>query len=271
MARLKIVVMGYLVRGPFGGLSWHYLHYVTGLAAMGHDVWYIEDSDDYPGCWDWKISQYGTDPSSGLGFASRALTRVGLSDRWSYFDAHKGEWLGPKRRAALDFLRNADVILNVSGINPIREWTGEASLRVLIDTDPVFAQIKNIRNNVAGTAHEQHTHFLSFGQNIGSSDCTIPDDGRPWTSTNQPVDLKLWPRFQPLRSGRYTTVMQWDSYAGLSHQGVHFGTKSESMQTFSELVSRVPEVSLQLAVGGAGTAPSENSKGVAGQSLMQAG
>lgn len=38
---LRIVVAGYLVRGPYGGLAWHNLHYLTGLRALGHDVWFF--------------------------------------------------------------------------------------------------------------------------------------------------------------------------------------------------------------------------------------
>lgn len=47
--RLRIIVLGYLIRLPQGGLAWHYLNYVHGLAELGHDVYYIEDSYDRPG------------------------------------------------------------------------------------------------------------------------------------------------------------------------------------------------------------------------------
>ena len=43
---LRIVVLGYLVRGPLGGMAWSDLHYVLGLRSLGHDVWFLEDSDD---------------------------------------------------------------------------------------------------------------------------------------------------------------------------------------------------------------------------------
>src|SRR5688572_23932997 len=41
--RLRILVLGYLVRGPLGGLAWHYVQYVLGLARLGHDVYFLED------------------------------------------------------------------------------------------------------------------------------------------------------------------------------------------------------------------------------------
>jgi hypothetical protein len=47
---MNIIVLGYIVRGPLGGLAWHHLQYVIGLSKLGHDVYFFEDSDDYPSC-----------------------------------------------------------------------------------------------------------------------------------------------------------------------------------------------------------------------------
>ena len=33
--RLRVIVLGYIVRGPLGGLAWHPLQYVLGLARLG--------------------------------------------------------------------------------------------------------------------------------------------------------------------------------------------------------------------------------------------
>jgi len=56
--RLRILVLGYLVRGPLGGIAWHYLQYVVGLSRLGHDVFFFEDSDDYPSA----MTPYGISP-----------------------------------------------------------------------------------------------------------------------------------------------------------------------------------------------------------------
>ena len=48
--RLRIVLLGYVVRGPLAGPTWHHLQYLLGLRELGHDVWYLEDSTDYPFC-----------------------------------------------------------------------------------------------------------------------------------------------------------------------------------------------------------------------------
>src|SRR5690606_9266756 len=46
--RLRIIVAGLIARYPLGGMAWHYLQYVLGLAALGYDVHYIEDSGEWP-------------------------------------------------------------------------------------------------------------------------------------------------------------------------------------------------------------------------------
>jgi hypothetical protein len=97
--RLRVVVLGYLVRGPWGGMAWHHLQYALGLARLGHDVYFVEDSDDYPSCYDPVRGVLDCDPTYGLGFAADALGRLGLGDRWAYYDAHTARWLGPAASA----------------------------------------------------------------------------------------------------------------------------------------------------------------------------
>jgi len=41
-------VTGYVVTRPMGDLAWHYLDFVLGLFQLGHDVFYVEDSEDQP-------------------------------------------------------------------------------------------------------------------------------------------------------------------------------------------------------------------------------
>src|SRR2546422_11158715 len=91
---LRIIALGYIVRGPIGGMCWSDLHYLLGLVDLGHDVYFAEDSDDYPSCYDPARNMTDTDPTYGLEFARRTFERVGLGDRWVYHDAHASRWLG---------------------------------------------------------------------------------------------------------------------------------------------------------------------------------
>src|SRR5262245_2274353 len=109
---VRVIVLGHIVRGPVAGMAWHHLQYVLGLARLGHDVCFFEDSQDYPACYDPAEDRTSTDPTYGLRFAGDALTQVGLADRWAYWDAHTTRWLGPAADRAPGICASADVLLD---------------------------------------------------------------------------------------------------------------------------------------------------------------
>src|SRR6476646_5758501 len=118
LTMLRIVVLGYLVRGPIGGMAWHHLQYLLGLKALGHDLLFLEDSDDYPSCYDPSTHTVTTDPTYGLAFATRVFARLSLDREWAYYDVHKNAWHGPAANRARDFIGQADLLIDVSGVNP---------------------------------------------------------------------------------------------------------------------------------------------------------
>ena len=251
---LRVVVLGYIVRCPLGGMAWHHLQYVLGLHRLGHDVWFAEDSDDVPwSCYDPVRGVTDTEPAYGLGFAKSAFDRVGLGERWAYYDAHTSRWLGPAAGRILAECRSADLVLNVSGANPLRPWLMDPPVRVYIDTDPAFTQVRNLTDPVRRERTARHTTFFSFGEGIGAGTASVPDDGLRWQPTRQPVVLDAWPARPAPSVGRFTTVMQWDSYPPHELDGRRFGMKSASFADYLELPRRVGPI-LELAVGGA-TAP----------------
>ena len=89
MSRLKIVILGYIVRGPIGGMAWHHLQYVLGLKQLGHEVLFLEESDEYPSCYDPSTHQVDTDPTYGVQFTKQAFDRLDLGAHWAYYDAHR--------------------------------------------------------------------------------------------------------------------------------------------------------------------------------------
>lgn len=248
----RAVVAGCIVRVPLAGMAWHYLQYVLGLRALGYDVWYVEDSDDDPWCcYDPSVGTTGADPTYGLAFAGRLFDEVGLADRWAYYDAHGSGWCGPAGRTAEATSRAADVFLNVSETSPVRAWYERVPVRILIDTDPAFTQVRHRTDPVRRARADAHTHFWTFAGNIGSPGCTVPDDGYPWRPTRQPVVTSAWP-VVPVREGaRLSTVMQWDSYPAREYGGTRFGMKSESFEPYLDLPARVGE-RIDLAVGSPG-------------------
>ena len=245
---MNIIVLGYIVRGPIGGLAWHHLQYVLGLTHLGHNVYFFEDSDDYPSCYDPDRNVTDTNPAYGLGFTAKAFSRIGLDDRWVYHDAHAGRWLGPLAGKWQALCSSADLLLNISGINPLRPWFHDIPERVLIDTDPVFTQVRHLSDRTAHQRATEHTAFFSFGENISSAGCAIPADGFPWLPTRQPVVLGAWPVTMAPDDGHFTTVMQWDSYEQVRYQGTLYGMKSGSFAPYMELPAHT-DARLELCLG----------------------
>jgi hypothetical protein len=245
---LRIIVLGYVIRGPLGGLVWHHLQYVVGLTKLGHDVYFLEDSDDYPSCYDPNRHVTDTDPTYGLAFAAHAFSGVGLRDRWAYYDAHENRWHGPLANRARELCSTADVVLNLSGVNPLRDWMLDVPVRVFVDTDPVFTQVRHLTEPKSRKRANDHTAFFTFGENFGGLDCTIPDDGYPWLPTRQPICLDAWPLTAGPEEGLFTTVMQWDSYAVRTYQGISFGMKSEAFEPYFNLPDKAG-YQFELALG----------------------
>ncbi len=61
--RMKILFAGIIARYPFGGVTWCSLMYLLGLRALGHEVFYIEDTGEC--VYDPVQNTRSTDPSYG--------------------------------------------------------------------------------------------------------------------------------------------------------------------------------------------------------------
>ena len=251
--RLRIVVVGYIVRCPLGGLAWHHLQYVLGLVRLGHRVTFVEDSDDVPwSCYDPARGVNDEDPTYGLRFTTRVMRQIGVR-RWAYHDAHRKQWHGSAGGEVDRECAEADVLLDLSLVNPLRPWTDQIPLGIAVDTDPVFTQIRNLTDGVHRARAERHDVHYTFAEGVRSF-ASLPDDGLDWKPTRQPVVLDMWPFVPAEPSGAFTTVMQWDSYPALEHGGERFAMKSESFRRFADLPGRT-RVPLEVALGGGASAP----------------
>ena len=246
--RLKIVIAGYIVGGPLGGLVWHHLQYVLGLLKMGHEVLFAEQGHHYPSCYNPLTNTVSADPSYGLQFISDVFSGFGINDRWAYFDAHKNEWKGRSRKYVEEFSGSADIFLNLSGVHPPVSPFFAIPVRIFIDTDPAFTQIAHLTDPAKNSAAKMHTHFFSYGENFGKPGCTIPDDGYNWKPTRQPVVLAEWPYSTGNENTSWTTVMQWDSYKTQEFSGRKYGMKSASFDPYLLLASKVND-KMELAIG----------------------
>jgi hypothetical protein len=238
--RLRIIVLGYLVRGPLGGLAWHYLQYVMGLRALGHDVFYVEDSADHLDCLDPRTFTSTRDPAYGLSYLSDAFRQLDIDAAWAYHDAATQVWHGPAAGRINELARTADVVLNISAVNPIAAFA-DVPVRVMIDTDPAFTQVHHLGDSSRLAFARQHTTFFTYGENIPAGRSQVPSDGLPWKPTRQPIVLDAWPVTPGPAHGAFSTVMLWNSYAAMTHDGRRYGMKSDSFAAFESLPARSGE------------------------------
>src|SRR5580698_9882288 len=83
--KLTIVVGGYIVAYPLGGMTWHHLNYLLGLQDLGHEVYFLEDSGSYCHPFDPVKNTVGTDPQYGLDYLAATFKQYGLPPRFHYY------------------------------------------------------------------------------------------------------------------------------------------------------------------------------------------
>ena len=206
--RKRLVVLHLAGRYPLGGIGWQAVHYVLGLTRLGHDVYYVEDSGVHP--YDPRIRSVAEEGSYSVSFLAEVMARFGLADRWAYVDGVTGTCHGLSRERLRDLYREADGLLNVCGATELKDEHLRCPVRVYVETDPVFEQIR-----VAEGDHRaievlgEHTHHFTYGENLGQLDCPIPLEKFAWRTTRPPVIPDLWDARVNLAAERFTTVATW--------------------------------------------------------------
>jgi hypothetical protein len=245
---LRIIVLGYVVRYPLGGMVWSNLHYLMGLLRLGHDVWYVEDSGDYPSCYDPSRFLTDANPGYGLDFAKKVFDKIGLGGRWAFHDSHTSRWLGESADKMLEICSDADVVLNLACSNPLRPWLQQIPVRAYVDEDPAFTQIRRLIDPAKRKIADQHNVFFSFGENIERASAKLPFDGIHWRATRQPIVTELFPSSSAGLDAKLTTVMQWRSYPPVEYDGIKYGVKAEAFEPFMDLPQQVGPI-FELAIG----------------------
>jgi hypothetical protein len=239
---LKIVCSGHLIRYPVGGFTAHHLQYLLGFQQLGHQVVYFEDFGWPQSCYDFAANTMTDDPSYGLQYWNTLLGQLGVRLPWCFLSAD-GQCFGMSRDRLDQACRECDIYFNLSNINWIPELWG-CRRRVLIDTDPVFTQIR--AHGLGGSFDRYHSLF-TYALNIINPDCTVPDAGESWLPTRQPVALDIWPGSSAPKHGRFTTLMNWTAYGEHQHEGRTFGQKDREFDAYFDFPARVGET-LELAV-----------------------
>ena len=189
-----------------------------------------------------------------------------LGELWFYRDA-TGKTFGRSERATIDFCRSADLFLNISASCWMREEYFAANRTVFIDSDPMYTQA-SIPDYLSREIDEEararvdmlreHDVFFTFGENLGSPDCLVPNELFDWQPTRQPIVLDCFgPHSVPVSERRrlLTTVASWEpTETGPTVNGVKYTGKSSEFRRFFELPSRS---CLPLEIALSGDAPTE--------------
>ncbi|MFZ2007272.1 MAG: hypothetical protein WAV02_19460 [Stellaceae bacterium] len=256
--KLRIVVAGMVAQYPVGGVAWDYLQYAIGLARLGHDVVYHEDT----WCWPYDPLQRSmTDEASySAAYLDDFFARYApeLSDRWHYLHLHDTSY-GMSRVTFDDFAKSADLFINVSGGSFFPDALSGHCLKLFLDSDPGYNQIilserpswsQNVDRWCAGVhAHDRH---FTYAENFGAADCLVPATGIDWKKTRMPIVPELWAaRPEALApDAAWSTVMTWNVFKGkLEHRGVEYRGKAEEFAKVADLPRRF-ERRFRLAVGG---------------------
>jgi len=209
---MKIVVGGYIVSFPLGGMTWHHLHYVLGLHELGHEVWFYEFGSWPPYN---PLKQYcEPDAAYGLSYLKRQFELFDLPPRWCYHAPWCG-WHNMSQDDADQVLGSADLLICVSGVTPLHQIRRRPKRTLVIDTDPVFTQLRMREDQELRDYYDQFDAVATFGRLIGTSACDIPTHRKQWIGTHQPIVLKHWPVVPCESPKRLSTIGKWE------HNGRH--------------------------------------------------
>ena len=240
---MKILFAGIIARYPFGGVTWCSLMYLLGLRALGHEVFYVEDTGEC--VYDPVQNARSTDPSYGTSYIHAALEPFGLGDRWAFVN-YDGTYHGRGAEAVRSFCADADLFLNLSGGSWFwRDEYARIPRKAFIDSDPAFTQLAIAKREPWYVEFFQRfDRLFTFGANIGTAASPVPTGEFTWLKTWQPVTLDDWATSLAPRD-RFTSVMTWqiESFTDVG------GNKDQEFLRFIDLPSRTAQP-FELAING---------------------
>ena len=244
---MRIISTGLVGQYAFGGVAWDYLQYVEGFRRLGHDVFYLEDTETWP--YDPINETPSADCSYNVGYLRGVMERLGLGDRWIYRNGADGSYHGKSESQAREICAGADLLVNVSGACWLRPEYRRVPRKVFIDSDPMFTQV-DLTSASADKLDRVRAHdfHFTFAENVGRPDCRIPAVGLQWLPTRQPIVLDWWPQATEPPRPVWTTVMNWVSYEQCEYGGDTWGQKDLEFMRCIDLPQRTSE-RFEIAMG----------------------
>lgn len=215
---------------------------VVGLQRLGHDVYYMETTSDWP----FDAAQQAKVKTSHYAgaYLARVADSFGLGDRWAYRRSYSDkQWVGMPRSTAEDLLGSADAVFDIAGATRLAEEGLKVARYVYYGTDPVHHELAyaNGDTNVR-TLIDEHDDCVTYGENIGSADCPIPPLPHLRARTRQPVLLDVWRADSPTKEA-FTTVGNWQQLGlDIQYQGQTYRwSKHHEFLKFIDLPQRVQQ------------------------------
>ncbi|HEX4056478.1 MAG TPA: hypothetical protein VHX86_19630 [Tepidisphaeraceae bacterium] len=239
---LTIVVGGYIVAFPLGGMTWHHLNYLLGLHELGHEVWFLEDSGSYSYPYNPLTWQSSADSTYGRQYLETTFARYGLPKRYCYYSQFEDAHYGLSENELNELLARADLLLCVSGVTPLRPQRPQPRRTAVIDTDPVFTQIRMTHDAEFLDYYRRFDSVATFGRLIGTDSCDLPTHGLNWIGTNQPISLRQWPAGR-VDGGAFTTIGKWEhtTERHVNYKGQRYlSSKGVEWMKMLDLPRRVP-------------------------------
>ena len=138
--RGDIIVLHFAGQMPLAGIAWQAIHYLVGLEQLGYRCWYVEDGGANP--FDPRANSVVMECDYNVRCLKQAMERYGFGERWSYWDAIHDVHHGLSRSQVRALYRQADALINLCGATRLRDEHLACPVRIMIDTDPVYEQIK---------------------------------------------------------------------------------------------------------------------------------
>lgn len=206
---MLIVVLGIMGRNPIAGVAYQALHYLEGFRRLGHEIYYVEDTQEWP----YNPDTDSNDCAYTIAYINRLMTWCGLADRWAFCDvSQQGRVYGLTELQMKKILKQAGAIVNLTGSTELRDEYLEVPVRVYLETDPGVPQIEVARGDLRTKNFLlAHTHHFTFGENIGTPQCTLPPTGFDYHPTRQPVVLDWWKPDSSMNDPRavFRTIATW--------------------------------------------------------------
>jgi len=257
LKKLRIIVGGFIGLYPTGGVTWDYIQYVLGLQLLGHDVYYIEDTNQYS-----RFQTTGkawNDASDSINYLQQTMDKFGLKHKWAYRDIASGQCYGLSLTRLKEICNNSDIFINISASTFLRDEYLAIPCRILIDSDPMFTQIdyfNEMKNKETDRYKmkfvvENHTHLFSFGENVGKEDCKIPSFNCTWIPTRQPICMNYWPVQQtPIDHTVFTSVMNWSVKKACVYDKQEWGQKNVEFEKFISIPELFPDADFKVMITG---------------------